>query len=218
MTTALNSVRCSFGFLADGRSDIVCVSERCGAESDLWLVWPLRLLRLLVQDGGHCQCKIPFDKWDKACTANHYSGGLPQTQIRITRERREPGQSQGQGHLYTDDRGDRQSRWDDRYASWMGNICPFPCYLGLSMSPTIQDKLVPSSSPLMNSVQCEKWKMSYLSLCSKKVPATLTVLYLQLISDKVFGKTNDINSDEVKTVIKQIQYGFFSYTGKKFNF
>lgn len=61
-------------------------------------------------------------------------------------------------------------------------------------------------------------EMSYLSIFSRKVPANLTVLYLQLISAKGFGKTNDINSEEVKRAIHQIQYGFFFYTGTKLNF
>ena len=60
--------------------------------------------------------------------------------------------------------------------------------------------------------------MSYLSIRSRKVPANLTVLYLQLISYKVFGNTNDTKSNEVKSAINQIQYGFFSYIGKKLNF
>lgn len=54
--------------------------------------------------------------------------------------------------------------------------------------------------------------MSYLSIRSRKAPANLTVLYLQLISDKVFGKKNDTNSEEAKSARNQIQYGFFSYT------
>lgn len=61
-------------------------------------------------------------------------------------------------------------------------------------------------------------EISYLLILSRKVPASLTVLYLQLISDKVFGNTNDINSDEVKRAINQIRRGFFSYAGKILNF
>lgn len=61
---------------------------------------------------------------------------------------------------------------------------------------------------------CTVWglEISYLSMRSRKVQANLTVLYLQLISDKIVGETNDINSDEVKCAINQI------HTGKKFNF
>lgn len=79
------------------------------------------------------------------------------------------------------------------------------------MSPTIQDIFVSSSICLMNSAQYGEMEMSYLSIHSRKLPHNLTVLYLQLISDKVFGKTNDINSDEVRSTINQIQYLFLHW-------
>lgn len=59
-------------------------------------------------------------------------------------------------------------------------------------------------------------EMSCLSVRSRMAAVNLTVLYLQLISNKAFGKIHDTNSDELRSATNRIQYGFSSDASKTF--